>query len=327
VPQNKLLKYLEKIDRGKIGKETPDCSVTPIAQTSKSLISTIDFFYPLVEDPFIQGRIACCNVLSDLYAMGVTRIDTILMVLAISLKMSEIEREVVTSLMFEGFDDAAMEAETTVTGGQSIMNPWPIIGGAAFSSVSSAEYIMPNKAQIGDAIILTKPLGTQIAVNVYQYYRSQNEKWNFVKDLITSEDVEYAYNLASKSMSTLNRKAAVLMRKYEAHGATDVTGFGIMGHAKYLAEAQLNSVDFIIHTLPVLKGMFQLDKTKARNFKFQEGYSAETSGGLFLCIEKEKVNDFIDEFQKEGEIAYVVGEVVKGNKDAKFDKNVKIQEV
>ena len=143
--------------------------MTPITHTSKSLISTIDFFYPLVEDPFIQGRIACCNVLSDLYAMGVTKVDTILMVLAISLKMTELEREVVTSLMFEGFEDAAKEAETTVSGGQSIMNPWPIIGGAAFSSVDASEYIKPNQAKIGDLIVLTKPLGSQIAVNVYQY--------------------------------------------------------------------------------------------------------------------------------------------------------------
>ena len=275
----------------------------------------------------MQGRIACCNVLSDLYAMGVTQVDTILMVLAISLKMTELEREVVTSLMFQGFDDAATEAETTVTGGQSIMNPWPIIGGAAFSSVNPNEFIKPNNAKVGDVILLTKPLGTQIAVNVYQYYRNQSEKWSFVKDLTSPDVVEKAYDNASKFMSTLNRKAAILMRKYNAHGATDITGFGIMGHAKYLVQAQNENVDFIIHTLPVLKGMYKLDKTKARNFKFEEGYSAETSGGLFICLEKEKVKDFVEEFKELGEIAHIVGEVVKGNKYVKFDKNIKITEV
>ena len=126
MPQHKLLNYLEKVGKGDIAKETPDTSVEPIRNTDKSLISTIDFFYPLVEDPYMQGRIgnktqaiytslkfpliflikyhlfffsACCNVLSDLYAMGVEKIDTVLMVLGISLKMSEKEREVVTSLM------------------------------------------------------------------------------------------------------------------------------------------------------------------------------------------------------------------------------------
>lgn len=301
--------------------------MTSIAQTKKSLISTIDFFYPLVEDPYIQGRIACCNVLSDLYAMGVTRIDTILMVLAISLRMNEKEREVVTSLMMQGFEEAASEAETTVTGGQSIMNPWPIIGGAAFSSVSEDEFIMPNKAAIGDVIVLTKPLGTQIAVNVFQYYRQQSEKWSYVKDLVAGDEIQRAYDLASKSMSTLNRKAALLMRKYQAHAATDVTGFGILGHAKYLAQAQNENVNFILYNLPVLRGMFKLDKTKARNFKFEEGYSAETSGGLLVCLMKERVNDFIDQFKSQGETAYVVGEVVKGSKDAIFDKNIKFQEI
>lgn len=301
--------------------------MTPITHTSKSLISTIDFFYPLVEDPFIQGRIACCNVLSDLYAMGVTKVDTILMVLAISLKMTELEREVVTSLMFEGFEDAAKEAETTVSGGQSIMNPWPIIGGAAFSSVDASEYIKPNQAKIGDLIVLTKPLGSQIAVNVYQYYRLQNEKWNFVKDLTNGQEIEKAYDAAAKHMSTLNRKAALLMRKYGAHGATDITGFGIMGHAKYLAQAQIENVDFVLHTLPVIKGLYKLDKTKARNFKFGEGYSAETSGGLLICLEKEKVDDFLEEFRSFGEDAYIVGEVVRGNRDVMFDKDLKVKEI
>lgn len=259
--------------------------------------------------------------------MGVTKIDNILMVLAISLRMTELEREVVTSLMFEGFQDAASEAETTVTGGQSIMNPWPIIGGAAFSSVGQEEYIHPTNAKIGDSIILTKPLGTQIAVNVYQYYLLQNEKWTFVKHYTDGEKIEKAYEVASKSMSTLNKTAAFLMKKYHAHAATDVTGFGILGHAKYLAQAQKENVDLLLHQLPVIEGMYKMDKTNARNFKFEEGYSAETSGGLLICLPKENAIDFIEEFKKHGEIAYLVGEVIKGNKDAKFDKSLKILEV
>ena len=280
-----------------------------------------------MDDPFIQGRIAACNVLSDLYAMGVTRIDTSLMVLAVSLKMTELEREVVTSLLFEGFEEVAREAETRVTGGQSIMNPWPIMGGAAFSSVSPSEYIKPSQAKVGDQLVLTKPLGNQIAVNVYQYYKLQNERWNHVKDLTNGPELEAAYASASKHMSTLNKKGALLMRTYGAHGSTDITGFGIIGHAKYLAEAQNDPVDFILHSLPVIKGMYKLDKTKARNFKFTEGYSAETSGGLFISLPKEKVQDFIQEFKSLGEDAWVVGEVVRGNRDAKFDKNLKIMEV
>ena len=124
------------------------------------LISTTDFFYPLVEDPYIQGRVACANVLSDVYAMGIDRVDHMLMVLGISLDMKEDEREIVTREMIKGFNDCALEAETLITGGQSIMNPWPIIGGVANVVCHESEYVKVNQGQIGDLLVLTKPLGT-----------------------------------------------------------------------------------------------------------------------------------------------------------------------
>jgi len=108
----------------------------------------------------MQGRIACCNVLSDLYAMGVDRVDHILMILGVSLMMNEDQREIVTREMIRGFNDCATEAETKITGGQSIMNPWPMIGGVANVMVLKDEYVRPNFGQPGDVIILTKPLGT-----------------------------------------------------------------------------------------------------------------------------------------------------------------------
>jgi selenide, water dikinase len=94
-------------------------------------VSTTDFFYPLVENQYLQGRIGCANVLSDIYAMGISRVDHMLMVLAVSLEMDAKEREVITREMIKGFNDTAAEAGTKITGGQSILNPWPIIGGIA----------------------------------------------------------------------------------------------------------------------------------------------------------------------------------------------------
>lgn len=116
MPQNKLLAFLEKIGGGSIGKETPDCAVTSLKH-SQSLVTSLDFFYPSVDDPLLQGRIACCNVLSDLYAMGVTEIDQVLMVLGLSRQMTEKQQSVVTRLMVQGFDQCAEEASTKVTGG------------------------------------------------------------------------------------------------------------------------------------------------------------------------------------------------------------------
>lgn len=90
VPAATLFQYLKDIGDGSIAKETPDCSVTKyLHDPTKHLISTTDFFYPLVNDPYMQGRIACCNTLSDVYAMGIDRVDHMLMILGVSLKMQE----------------------------------------------------------------------------------------------------------------------------------------------------------------------------------------------------------------------------------------------
>ena len=128
-----------------------DASITPLRHGGLSLVQTTDFFYPLVEDPYMQGtfevkrkipfeclvssnlylifpgKIACANVLSDLYAMGVTECENMLMLLAVSTKMTEKERDVVVPLMMRGFKDCALEAGSTVTGGQTVMNPWYVL--------------------------------------------------------------------------------------------------------------------------------------------------------------------------------------------------------
>ena len=92
MPQATLFQYLKDIGDGSIAKESPDCSVVPVYKgadgLSLSLLSTIDFFYPLVDDPYLQGKIACCNVLSDLYAMGASKCDNLLMVLGVSKLMT-----------------------------------------------------------------------------------------------------------------------------------------------------------------------------------------------------------------------------------------------
>lgn len=161
MPQATLFEYLKDIGDGSIAKETPDCSVTKMkGNESIHLISTTDFFYPLVEDPYLQGRIACANVVSDVYAMGIDRIDHMLMVLAISLKMSGPEREIVTKKMIAGFNDCATEAGSKITGGQSILNPWPIIGGVANVVCHENEYVKVNQGKPGDKLVLTKPIGT-----------------------------------------------------------------------------------------------------------------------------------------------------------------------
>ncbi|PVD24326.1 hypothetical protein C0Q70_14806 [Pomacea canaliculata] len=146
-----------------------DSSITPLRHGGLSLVQTTDYFYPLVDDPYMQGKIACANVLSDLYAMGVTDCDNMLMLVACSNKMTEKERDIIMPIIMRGFKDCAEEAGTGVTGGQTVINPWLIIGGVGTSVCQPNEYIMPDNAVVGDVLVLTKPLGTQVAVNAYQW--------------------------------------------------------------------------------------------------------------------------------------------------------------
>lgn len=313
-------------EEGKIGVGMDSC-VLPTRHEGIFIVQTTDFFYPLVDDPYMQGKIACANVLSDLYAMGVTNCDNMLMLLGVSNQMTLKEREVVTPLVIKGFNDLALEAGTTVNGGQTVLNPWFIVGGVASGVVSNSEFIMPENAVVGDVLVLTKPLGTQIAVNAHQWLEDP-KWWARIKDVTTTEEVEKAYQNAMQCMARLNRKAADLMHKYDAHGATDVTGFGILGHARNLVANQKSEVSFVLHTLPILANMVKIFKACGVNFKLLEGYSAETSGGLLVCLTRDKAQSFCDELQAvDGHPAWIVGEVVYGNREVRIDEDVKVIEV
>lgn len=304
-----------------------DSCVLPTRHEGIFIVQTTDFFYPLVDDPYMQGKIACANVLSDLYAMGVTNCDNMLMLLGVSNQMTLKEREVVTPLVIKGFNDLALEAGTTVNGGQTVLNPWFIVGGVASGVVSNSEFIMPENAVVGDVLVLTKPLGTQIAVNAHQWLEDP-KWWARIKDVTTTEEVEKAYQNAMQCMARLNRNAAELMHKYDAHGATDVTGFGILGHARNLVANQKSEVSFVLHTLPILANMVKIFKACGVNFKLLEGYSAETSGGLLVCLTRDKAQSFCDELQAvDGHPAWIVGEVVYGNREVRIDEDLKVIEV
>eukprot|EP00088_Acartia_fossae_P054340 TRINITY_DN622_c0_g1_i3.p1 TRINITY_DN622_c0_g1~~TRINITY_DN622_c0_g1_i3.p1 ORF type:complete len:557 (-),score=254.83 TRINITY_DN622_c0_g1_i3:485-2155(-) len=342
VPQDVLLKLLEGLqdDQGqdehnnhflhvpipRIGIGM-DASITPLRHSGLSLVQTTDFFYPLVEDPYMQGKIACANVLSDLYAMGVTECDNMLMLLAVSTKMTEKERDVVVPLIMRGFKDCALEAGTTVTGGQTVMNPWCTIGGVATTICQPNEFIIPDSAVVGDVLVLTKPLGTQVALNAHQWL-DQPERWNRIKLVVSEEDVRKAYQRAMDSMARLNRTASRLMHKYNAHAATDVTGFGLLGHAQALARNQKAEVGFVIHNLPVIAKMAAVGKACGNMFQLQQGNSAETSGGLLICLPREQAAAYCKDIQKvEGYQAWIIGIVEKGNRTARIIDKPRVIEV
>lgn len=250
-----------------------------------------------MDDPFLMGEITCCNVLSDLYAMGVYKCDHILMLLGVCTELSEKEKEISTRLLIKGFNDKATEGNTIITGGQTVYNPFPIIGGVANSVVSPDEIIMPNNLKDGDVLILTKPLGTRIAVNMHQWYRQNGEKMEKLAKYLSEDEIIESYSVCCQSMSMLNLKGAKLMHKYHAHGATDVTGFGILGHLNNLAMAQKEELEMTIDTMPVIRNMHKI-QDKIVKYDLLSGRCAETSGGLLIGMNDTDAKGFMEEYSK-----------------------------
>lgn len=170
------------------------------------------------------------------------------------------------------------------------------------------EFIVPENAVPGDVLVLTKALGTQLAVNAHQWLRDPNlaHRWDQIKSSVTEDQVETAFGAAMRQMCRLNLTGAKLMHKHHAHAATDVTGFGIMGHANNLAQNQRAAVDFEIHTLPIIKDMTTV-ASFAPGFKLMDGYSAETSGGLLVALSEVDAAAFIAEIEAVDKVRLFVG--------------------
>jgi len=319
VPPEKLHQYLRGSSTHEPGakpNETPGLDNSVVATKYPGLyqVSTTDFFYPLVEDPYLQGRIAACNVLSDLYAMAVSEVDTLLMLIAASSDMGAEERDIVTTLMMKGFTDTAAEAGTSVTGGQTVLNPWPIIGGVGISLRHESEFVRPGGLLPGDVLVLTKPLGTQVAVNTWQWRGGHNaRRWGMIESFMDEAKAAAAFNTACESMSRLNVNAARRMIKHGAHGATDVTGFGVAGHCTNLAQYNTAAeVSIELHTLPAIRNMLAVDEACGHPFKLRSGRSAETSGGLMIAFpSREAAAAYIEDLvAADGQPAWIVGDVV-----------------
>lgn len=304
-----------------------NAAIVPVGKGNFSLVQTIDYVYPVIDDPFYMGKIACSDVLSDLYATGVTDCDNILMLLTASTKMTDKERDAVLPLIIKGFKETATEASTEVRGGQTAINPWCSIGGVATAVCRPHELIPLNGVKVGDVIVLTKPLGTHVAINAYRWMNNEI-KWNKLKFSISEEDVRKAYWRAVDSMCRLNRVAATLMHKYHAHGATDVTGYGLLGHATALAKNQNNKVSLVIHNLPVIAKMDLVAKECNDIFRLFQGHSPETSGGLLICLARESAAEYCKEFGKiEGHDAWVIGQVVSGPRTAQIIEKPRVIQV
>lgn len=319
--QEDLVPLLATIGNGKIlEQDSPDVSLVPCSfDPELTLVSSTDFFTPVSQNPYNQGRIAIANVLSDLYAVGVVHVDSVLMILTLSTMIPPEQRGIVTSEMIRGFNDGCELAGTRCTGGQTVFNPWSLIGGTASSIMKTAAIIRPDRLACGDVLVLTKPLGSQIVGNLALWMLDDTRWSTIVSKRIDEETARRAVRIGEESMMRLNKNAAIVMASCGAHGCTDVTGFGILGHAKNLARVQKSAIDIEITALPIIKGLVALETGVTVDYRLTKGYSAETSGGLLIALPTDRVAEFRQKMKELGEPdTWIVGKVVEGNRHAKI---------
>jgi selenide, water dikinase len=281
-----------------------------------AVLNTLDFFTPMVDEPEIQGRIAGSNVTSDIYALAVTNIVSVLSIMAFPENMPD---ELAVG-MLKGFGDFCREMGAPVVGGHTIRNPWPIIGGSA-TGISEIEKIVYTKgAQVGDKLFLTKPLGIAPAMAAYRL-RKEEEGKDLLRE-VPEELIELAVAEAIEGMITSNKPVAEAMQKVPVHAATDVTGFGLKGHAANMAV--LGKVDIVIDHLAVIRGTQIL--SEIFGYPLLQGEAKETAGGMLIAVGKEDAEDLLSELDKRKVRHFEVGYVKEGIGNVKVLKNAQVFE-
>ncbi len=208
--------------------------------------------------------------------------------------------------MLKGFGDFCREMGSPVVGGHTIRNPWPIIGGAATGIGDPEKIVYTKGAQVGDRLFLTKPLGIAPAMAAYRL-RKEPDGQELLKD-VSEELIEAAVNEAVEGMISSNKPVAEAMQKVPVHAATDVTGFGLKGHATNMA--MLSNVDVVINQLPVIRGTPVL--TEIFGYPLFQGEAKETAGGMLIAVAKADADDLLEELDKRRVRHFEVGYVKKG---------------
>jgi selenide,water dikinase len=321
LPQYQLGRLLDNaglsgdFDESVLAGPWENSSVVKIAD-GIAVLNTLDFFTPMVDEPEIQGRIAGSNVTSDIYALGVTNIVSVLSILAFPENMPD---ELAVG-MLKGFGDFCREMGAPVVGGHTIRNPWPIIGGAATGVGDPDKIIYTRGSKAGDQLFLTKPLGIAPAMAAYRL-RKEEEGKELLKDIQESL-IENAVTEAIDGMISSNKPVAEAMQKVPVHAATDITGFGLTGHAGNMAS--LGNVDIVIDQLVVIRGTPVL--AELFGYPLLTGESKETAGGMLISVAKENEDNLLDELDKRKVRHFKVGYVTDGKGIVKVLKNANVIE-
>jgi len=280
-----------------------------------ALVQTVDFFTPIVDDPYTFGQIAATNSLSDVYAMGGRPMSALAMVCF----PEKADLEILGQILAGGLSKM-MEAKCTVIGGHSVRDPEIKFGYAVTGSIHPERVLTNANAQVLDSLILTKPLGTGV-----------------ISTAIKKGEAKPAWiDAAVKSMTTLNMAGIEAAKDFRVHSATDITGFGLIGHLREMAMGSKVSIRLHAGSVPWLEGA--LDCVRAgfvpgglkANREFAEcavGYESDipeeiktmlfdpqTAGGLLLSVAAEDARPLMDKLLDTGVPAALIGEVLPTGK-------------
>ena len=280
----------------------------------KLLVQTVDFFTPIVDDPYQFGQIAAANSLSDIYAMGAKPIFALNIV---GFPINDLPNEMLTTIL-QGGADKAKEAGIPTVGGHSVDDKEPKYGLVVTGEVEEKNIVTNKSATPGDVLVLTKPLGTGIIATAIK------------KGVVKNEVIRAAV----ESMSALNELASKIMVELGVKTATDVSGFGLLGHLNEICEASKVSAEIKYDDLPLLPGVNKLASdgiisggTK-RNLSFAKSFTkfledrtkiemlitsdAQTSGGLLISLPPDSAKIFIKKFNERSPIkAQEIGNIIK----------------
>ena len=279
-----------------------------------ALVQTVDVFTPCVDDPYLFGQIAAANSVSDVYAMGGRPLTALSIV---GFPIDEMDGAVMREMLRGGIDKLN-EAGCALLGGHSINDPEVKLGFAVTGLIDPEKVVQRGAARAGDALVLTKPLGTGMVTFGAQLGR------------LPASAVE----AAGAAMATLNRDAAELLESHGAHACTDVTGFGLAGHLVELARGSGVSAELDFRTLPVfgavayclaneiLSGAIERNQEYAmawirnadpeheRNLPLL--YDPQTSGGLLVALPEEKAEGYVAAMKERGHVAAaIIGRIIE----------------
>jgi selenide, water dikinase len=288
-----------------------DAGVYQIAPDT-ALVQTVDFFTPIVDDPYTFGQIAATNALSDVYAMG----GRPLTALALVCFPEKADLEILERILAGGLSKM-MEAGCTVVGGHSIRDEETKFGYSVTGLIDPRKVLTNGGAQPGDALVLTKAIGTGVISTALKKQKAE-DGW---------------IAAATASMTTLNKKAAeeLAAKPYRVHGMTDVTGFGLIGHARELALASNVSIRLQAASVPVLPGALECVRAghvpgglKA-NRDFAECmveygpaidhdlktllFDPQTAGGLLISVAGDEADELVTQLRKQHLPSARIGDV------------------